>query len=533
MADMEKLQSYLVICEGGLDSNKNHIALAQTTPGAAINLVNYEPSLFGGYRKIDGFVPLETDYEIVDSAGSEGRILIVHVMGGNIITARKTKSVSTYKYFYWTSGADWTAYTTGLTLTSTNVDKIRAVSYNLQGPESSIFVDGVNGPVLFDGTNWVEMTSSATGADFANAGGNQLIAAPRYVTTFKNHLFVAGDDADPQIVAHSAPGADYDWTTASGAGQINVGFAVRQIKPFRDALYVFGANKIKKIVVSNNDFVIEDVTNNGGCLASDSVVEINGDLLFLAADGFRTVAGTERNLDVELGVVSKKIQQDVTELIATADFDELNAVVIRRKSQVRFFFSDENLDQGRNKGILGGLKGDPSSAYWEWATLKGIRTACTTSAYIGNQEYVLHGDYNGGVYRQEIGASFNGANIEALYTTPYLDLADVFKRKTIHKIIVFVRPEAEISISAAFKFNWGSRAVSNPTPYPLEALTDGSFYNQANYNQAYYASSPVPFLITNVEGSFFSNNITFYSDDTLGSFSIQAIAYEYSVNGRK
>jgi hypothetical protein len=533
MANMEKLLTASVICEGGMDSNRNHILLSQRTPGAAINLVNYEPSLFGGYRKINGFLPLEENYPDVDDAGSEGKILGIHIFNEGIIVARKTQSASTYKFFAWSSGADWTPYTTGLTHTATNVHKIRSATYNFAGTESIVFVDGVNEAVIHDGIDWYNISSTGTGADLDNAGGDQAIDAPKYVTLFKNHIFIAGDATNPSVVAHSAPNADHDWTAASGAGQINVGFTIRQIKPFRDALYVFGATKIKKIVVNGTDFVIEDVTNNGGLLASDSVIEVNGDLHFLSADGIRTVAATERNEDVELGVISKKIQQDVRELIAAANFSGVEAVVIRGKSQVRFFFSDENLDVERNRGIIGGLKGDPGSTYWEWGLLRGIRVSCTTSGYIGNQEYVIHGDYDGKVYRQEQGNSFNGENITAIYQTPYLDFGDIFTRKTIHKINVFIRPEDEVALTMTLKFDWGDRNVLTPAPKLLEAESLGDVYGEGVYGTSIYATTPPPVVFKNVEGSNFSVSTTFTSDDTAGSYSIQAILFEYSVNGRK
>lgn len=533
MANAEKFQSYPLICEGGLDSNQNHILLSQRTPGAAISLVNFEPSLFGGYRRINGFAPLEDASPEVDAAGSEGKILGIHIYDDRIIVNRKTQSASTYKFFEWSAGVGWIALTTGLTHTSTNVHKVRSANYNFQGDESIIFVDGVNGAVIHDGTNWAEITDSATGADFANAGGDQALPAPAYVTNFKNHLFVAGDPTNPQIVAHSAPQADYDWTNANGAGQLNVGFAIRQIKPFRDELFVFGATKIKKIVVDNTTFVIQDVTNNGGLLASDSVIEVNGDLHFLAADGIRTIAATERNNDTELGVISKKIQQNMTELIGAGNFLGVESVVVRKKSQVRYFFSDENLDTPRNNGVIGGLRGDPGEAYWEWGLLKGIRVSCVVSGFLNSQEFVVHGDYNGKVYRQEVGNNFDGENITAIYTTPYLDFGDTYIRKTSHKIMVFIRPEDEVSLNMDLKFDWGDREVLLPSPYLLEAVSTNDTYGDGVYGTAIYATTPAPVLIKNVEGSYFSTSMTFSSDNTGGCYSIQAIIFEYAVNGRK
>ena len=530
---MERFQTFPVICEGGLDSNQNYLQLSAQKPGFATSLVNYESSLFGGYRKLDGFEPLEASYADVDDTGSEGKILGVVIYNQGIIAARKTKSVTTYKFFYWTSGADWTAYATGLTHTVTNVDKIRYDTFNFDGDEKVVFVDGINPAVLFDGTTWVDIDSADSGADYANAGGAMAVNDPKYVSLFKNHVFIAGSAADPHVVAHSAPLAEYDWTAASGAGQLNVGFEVVQIKPFRDELFVFGETKIKKIVVEGADFVIKDVTTNVGCLAPDSVSEVNGDLIFLSQDGFRTIAATQRNNDLELGVLSKNIQQDVTDFIADADLSQVNSVVIKRKSQIRFFFSNENLDTRENEGIIGCLKGTGDGISWEWSKLRGIRTSVATSGYVNNIEYVLHGDYNGKIYRQERGSSFDSENILSVYTMPYLDFGDVFVRKTIHKVMVFLRPEDEVVLSAAMQFDWDDQFVFNPDTYLLESSVSGAVYGVGLYGTAMYASAPIPVLIKNVEGSGYSTRLTFSTNDTNGSHSIQAVVFEFMPNGRK
>ena len=43
---------------------------------------------------------------------------------------------------------------------------------------------------------------------------------------------------------------------------------------------------------------IDPITENVGCLSGYSIQEIGGDLIFLAPDGLRTVAGTARIGDV-------------------------------------------------------------------------------------------------------------------------------------------------------------------------------------------------------------------------------------------
>lgn len=530
----QKTATRKIICQGGLNSNRNYLDLSDNSPGAAIALQNFEPSLYGGYRRIEGYEPLEDDYAEVDPSGAEGKIYVTAIYDDTIIVARKQKSGDTYEFYYWTAGSDWTKYTTGLTLSSISVDKIRWVTFNFDGTEKIIFVDGVNNAILYDGTDWVQIDPSDTGADFANAGGAQALEAPKYVTVFRNHIFLSGDATDPHVIAHSAPNAEYDWTSGNGAGQLNAGFIVAQIKPFRDDNFVFGQTKIRKIVVDNTlNFVIQDVAKNIGCIASDSVIEVNGDLVFLSQDGFRTVAATERIGDIELGILSKNIQQDITDLIASSVLTQVECVLIRRKSQIRLFFSSSSVEQKDTYGVIAGLRNLNGDMTWEWGRLKGIRASSVASGYINNIEYVIHGDYNGKVYRQERGNSFDGAKIPAVYTTPYLDFDDTEIRKTFRTINLFVRPEGSVFISGRITYDWGDPNLFSPSDYYFQTDIELPTYGTAIYGTSVYAGSTVPLLASNVEGSGRSISIRFSSEDTNPSYSIQSLVFELSPNDRK
>lgn len=533
---MEKLNTATIICEGGLDSNQNYLLLSQRSPGVATTLLNFEPGLYGGYRRLSGFTALNDTAE-VDSAGAEGKILGLAFYDGDVIAMRKQQAGATYKFYRWDDGNPWSAYTTSLTHTSTGVNKVRFSTFNFDGTEKIIFTDGINKGLIFDGTTWQFISSSSTGADYANAGGAQAIDAPKFITVFKNHIFMAGDSTNPNVIAHSAPNEEFDWTSASGAGQIVAGFAIKQLFVFREELYVFGERTIKKVVVSGTDFVLKDVTSNIGCIASDSVVEFNGDLLFLAQDGIRTIAATERVGDIEIAIQSKRIQQDVVDLIGVNDLTQINAVVVKKKSQVRFFFSDSSLNADRNTGILCGLRsGEDTSTgvALEWARTLGIRTSCAASDYIGTEEYVLHGDYNGTVYRQEVGNNFGGDPITAVYTMPYLDFGDTNIRKTLHKITAFIRPEGDTNVSARIQYDWENGDVFNPDTYSLTvAGGDGGVYDVSLYDNATYADNTTPLTLKNVEGSGMSSRISFFTQGSGPSYSIQAVVFEYSINGRK
>lgn len=527
---MEDIQSQKVVSIGGLNSNVNHIYLSDNEPGSAVELMNFEASLYGGYRRLSGFTPFLEAFEIVDAVGAEGRILGVAIFNEEVYAIRKQQASSTYD-FYKSSGGSWTKIVTGLTRSSVGVKRVRFAEFNFNGTPKICFVDGVNPACITDGTNWAEITAAHSGANFANAGGNQAIDNPSYVSVFQNHLFLAGN----HLVVHSAPLVEYDFTAASGAGQLPAGYAVVQIKPFRDSLFVFGSNNIKKIVVSNTDFVYQDVTTNIGCLASDSVQEIDGDLTFLSQDGFRPVSGTDKIGDVQLATISKRIQQLITEEIISNDMSEVTSVLIRNKSQVRYFFNSETLDAADTHGIIGCLRGNPDgSSQWEWGKLKGIRATCTVSKYIGAIEYVIHGDYNGGVYRQEIGNSFNTLPVEATYTTPFLDFGAAGVRKTMKKIRLFVRPEGNMVVNTRLTFDWADPIKLNPSGYTIDTgETSLAQYGFGIYGTAVYAAPETPVLISAIEGSGFSVQVQYNTFDTNDPYTIQGALYEFHVEGRK
>ena len=107
MAD--EIQSFKLVSSGGLNSNQNHLFLAEAAPGAATRLVNYEPSLYGGYRRIEGFGLLEDLNVEVGQGSAEGPVLCVaiyrneHLGNPYIIAARKDAGANSYKFYKFVS----------------------------------------------------------------------------------------------------------------------------------------------------------------------------------------------------------------------------------------------------------------------------------------------------------------------------------------------------------------------------------------------------------------------------------------------
>ena len=347
--------------------------------------------------------------------------------------------------------------------------------------------------------------------------------APSIVDVFENHIFMGGDLDYRGGISHCAPLDPFSWTAAAGGEQYSVGYEVVQIKPFRDNLFVFGQNAIKKFTADSSTgapapFKSDSVTANTGCVARDSVQELGGDLIFLAHDGLRPVAGTSRIGDVELESISRPIQGRLIDIIKNEDLTTLNSCVIKSKSQVRVFIGG-SADEGI--GILGGLVFDGSSVNWEYSELLGFKVSCVTSEFIGTTEYVLHGDFDGKVYLQENGNSLAGQDIISIYSTPYLDMDDTEVRKNIHKLNTFVRAEGPFTMNLALQYDWSDPNTINPADYAQSSTGAPVVFGGRNItyggSNVTYGGTSKPVILNDIQGSGFSVQATFCDPRTNGS----------------
>ena len=518
MAD--KIQAYKVSCLGGLDTNRDMLAQGELYPGSALQLINYEPSITGGYRRISGYA---NTYGTVPGEASVLGVNISENINDGIFACRKPISPATAYFYRWNiSTSAWVAITTPITVTMVGVKKVRFENLSW-GVDKIAIVDGVNPAAVYDGTTYTQLLSPAP-------------AAPKFVTQFANHLFLAGDLSEPYNLYFSSPLAETDSNPANGAGVINVGFPIVQIKGFREYLYIFGKNSIKRLSGTNvADFRIEEVTNNLGCIASDSVVEIAGNLVFLSSDGFRPISGTARIGDVELETLSKQVQGTVTVIIdelltGFIDTESISMIVYNKKSQFRFMVPNEG-----SFGFISGIRKTDRGSSFEYSLLFDLIVSCATSGYIEYEEIILHGDSSGKVYKQEVGTSFDGRDILSIYQTPYFYFEDPTLRKNFYNITTFLRSEGSTNIVFSVSYDFeDSVGVFNPSNYDITTVGAAAYYNTAVYDSGVtYDGNPSPVVKTNISGSGFSVSFKYVTNDTNASHNIQGMVLNFSLNDRR
>ena len=594
MAD--DLQTFVSVCAGGLVTNVDPLTQSNALPGSAVRLINMEPSLEGGYRRISGY---ENSYGTLPGAGKVLGLAVNGEINQGILGCRKPSSGTNYLHWYnhyydvvlgsgegsafdvgesltavvssgdstttsvtgtvisktsnaivvdfgklpssvfatsniltgVTSAATgtvastptvkgWQAVTSAGSPTMTNVDVIRFERYNWT-EEILLLTDGINPAVKYNGTNYVQITH-------ANAPNN-----PQFASAFANHLWLAGDPSEPFNVFFSSPNSDIDFDPGNGAGVINIGFTVTQLKSFRNQLYVFGQNQIKRIVGDNySNFSVESVTNDLGCVAPDTVVEFGGDIIFLGPDGVRPISGTSRIGDVELETVSREIQKTFESYTANEDVTNLKALVIRRKSQFRLFF-----EANTSLSLLAAIrKSSSAQSTFEYSQLVGIEATSVASGYVGQFEFVLHGDSSGRVFKQEEGNSFGGNDILSVYQTPFYFMGDPELRKIFYRVKTFLKSEGESTISVGIEYNFGDSEIATPLNFDLTTAGAASFFDASStlYDETdIYDGNPTPIRVTNISGSGDSISIAYVTNSTSPSHTIQAVSILYGLGDRR
>ena len=509
MPDLSQVQPTAFNCQGGLVLNRSTFMMQ---PGEALELQNFEPDIEGGYRRINGFSKYVSAVVPQTSSASE-KVLMVATFGDLVVAARGEKIFSATA-----GGSSWTERDTGRTSAGTYAFE----RFNFDGNSKLIVVDGANAPTVFN------TAMSATDVSESDVAGS------KFVTAFKNHMFYAGKSSTPQTLIFSQPFDEDAFSSGSGAGSIKVDDTITGLKVFRENLFVFCENRIFKISgSSSSDFAVSAITRDIGCINGNTIQEFAGDLIFLGPDGLRTVAGTARIGDVELGTISSNVQSIFDDNLASAS--EFQSVVIPDRSQYRIFFTKDGTGQNSTKGVACVLKGQT----FEFSELRGIKPASTDNFVSAGDVIVLHGDYaNGYVYRQEQGNTFDGTAILAKYRSPDMTFGDAGIRKHMQRVVVNFKPESSIDADLFLRYDYESKDSARPAAYELDSQDIAAIYGTSTYGTSSsvvgtYGGASQPLFRQSVEGSGFAVALRVNDGGETAPYSLKGFQLEYQVGARR
>ena len=511
MPDTSIISPFLASCAGGLTLNKDVFTMQ---PGEAKQLTNFEPDITGGYRRLNGTTKYNST--IVPQVSSSSERIMFCAIFNDIIVAGRGGTVYTG-----TTSGSWTSRATSKGTTYTyDYD-----TFNYDGNDKIIIATGSAAAFTLN-TSYTEDIINAT-------GGGSAPTNPKYVKSFANHMFYGGMSDSTHSVIFSGPFTEDDFDT--NAGEIKVGDVVTGLKVFRDELYIFCKSKIYKIAgTSSSDFALAEVAKSVGTIAHHSIQEIGGDIIFLAADGIRTIAGTARIGDVELGTVSKQVQGRIDDI----GYDNVTATVIKNKSQYRLFYPVTGGLESVQRGLIAVIKINPTNQQmgFEYADIKGLKVACCDSGLISNTETTIHGGYDGYIYKQDSGnvwtTSGGTTNIDATYRSPDITMGDPGIRKNMQRVNLNWAPEGEVSAKLNVIYNYDDVDTPQPDYITLTTSGSGAMYGTGKYGTAAFGQSDLPVTRKTIEGSGFAVAIKITDTSNNIPFSLKGFQLEFTPGGR-
>ena len=507
MPELSQTGAFPFICEGGLVKNKSTFIMK---PGEAIELLNFEPDIEGGYRRINGFNKYVSAVVPQTSSSSE-EVLMVTTFASKVVAARGEKI-----FIADAGGSSWTEKDTG----RTNAGTYDFERFNFDGNDKLIVVDGANDPTVFDTSfNATDVTQST-------------VEGAKFVSVFKDHMFYAGMSSTPQEVVFSVGFDEDNFSTGVSlpAGSVKVDDTITGLKVFRDNLFIFCENRIFQMTgSSSSDFAVKPVTRNIGCVNGQTIQEFAGDLIFLGPDGLRTIAGIG---DVELGTISSNVQSLFDLNLANAG--KFTSIVIPDKTQYRIFFTKSNVGENLTEGVICVLKGQN----FEFSEIRGVRPTATDTFVDQGNVIAIHGSGDGFVYRQEQGNDFDGTAINARYRSPDLTLNDPGIRKNMQRVIVNFSPESSIDADLFLRYDYESKDSARPAAYPLDSADVAAIYGTSTYGDASatkgtYGGSSQPLFRQPVEGSGFAVALRVNDGGTTAPYSLKGFQLEYQLGARR
>ncbi len=429
---------------------------------------------------------------------------------------------------FFKGGIASTALAAATTIPRTNQTNVQFSNFESHGLYGTLyFVDGQNkiGEFFIDDNNkyhFEEVTrSSPVGCSL--------------IERYAERIVVSGQASNPSLVYYSTRLKPYDFE-GSSAGFVDVGDIVTGIKVFRNSLIIFCKNSIYELTNLDSTPIIKSVTKNIGCISGNSIQEIGGDLIFLAPDGLRTIAGTARIDDVELSSISRKILPLVNDIINNFANYTISSMVIRERSQYRLFYYQSGQATSGQKGIIGTFKysSDGVPAF-EWSETKGLPVKfCSSDINTNGTEVLHHTDETGFVYKHDTGNSFDGSNVVAEFQTPDMDYGDNGLRKSLYKVKTNIEPEGtQNDLNLRIRYDFESSEVPQPGNFAVGNLSSASLFGSAVFASATFGATTLPSKSILVTGSGFSNNFKFFSDDTNAPYSVNGMFVSFIAGGRR
>ena len=163
----------------------------------------------------------------------------------------------------------------------------------------------------------------------------------------------------------------------------------------------------------------------------------------------------------------------------------------------------------------------------------GIRATCSDSVVVAGDTIVLHGDFDGYVYRQEQGSTFDGSVVVGKYRSPDLTMGDAGIRKNFQRVIINYAPEAAVNADLFVRYDYEAPNVARPAAYPFDTSSVVAVYGSSLYGTATYGGQTNPLIRQPIEGSGFAVALRVNDRGTSAPYSLKGFQLEFDAGARR
>lgn len=303
---------------------------------------------------------------------------------------------------------------------------------------------------------------------------------PKYISIHKNHLMLAIGSS----LLFTAPGNPFNQDGAAGAGEINIGADITGMKQqpgeillvatLRSTWGVYGEN------TSTDPFRPEIVSPDAGAYHY-SFVSL-GYPFGINDQGIVATQRVQAYGNFEASTVSRLIQP----IIDSKKLTIIGATVLRKRNQLRFFFSD-----GTVLAIGFSMTADGMAARATTFALAHTPTCVYNGAKANGDERLMFGASNGVVYEMEKGFTFDDKAISYLLRlNAFSPLQNKRQEFHLYGVTPAISCRDVFTLRAGYEMSYGSDTKNAPTEVEQELRGGGGYYDIDNYDSMFYDMAP-------------------------------------------
>jgi hypothetical protein len=350
--------------------------------------------------------------------------------------------------------------------------------------------DGANLAFEFDGTNYVPIRTG------------MAVDTPKHIAEHRNHLFLAFAGS----LQYSGIGAPYSYTLLTGANEIALGDTITGLLPQAGssagaALAVFTRGKTSILYGSSSaNFSLVPSNDDIGYTAY-TMQRVGNDTYGMTPRGIQALSTTLNYGNFTFGSVSFLLQSLVNLKAGMA----VASTTLKAKNQFRIYFND-------GTAFVVGLTGNKVNGILPLSY--GTPVECITTDELSTGEEVTYfGSDDGFVYRESIGTSFDGNQIESWIRPVFNNLQSPLVRKQFRTAAFEVKCDGFARVNITYDLGYATPAVEPAaTQLDQDLLGAGGYWDQFTWDEFNWDSPVVNETRISIDGTEKNISFLFYSN---------------------